>query len=226
MAPRVETKDLIFWSVPVAIACVAGVFAWRALRAPDWVPPKDTPELAFIDPCSRGRYRCRAGRVEMTTGDRGDANACRYVEVAPCARSCVTELVTLAGVDDAIARTQLCDLPLQPLLLLSKQESYLDTPVADAGICEGDGYVPSDDGFLQCISRSGKDPAATGVVIGRAICRAGVVNNLDRAPRLIKREEAAAVWCKRDPIADTPADDANTDAGADANADAKEAGAK
>jgi len=215
---RIEGKDLIFWSVPAVIACVAGVFAWRAFREPDWVPPRDQPELALLEPCARGRYRCRAGKVELTTGDRapdGGPNACAWMELAACARGCVTDRATLAGIDEATAKAQLCDLPKQPLLLLSSTQSFLDSPIADAGMCEGDGYVPTEDGFLQCIMRAPKDPTAAGVVIARSICRAGAVNTLDRAPRLIRREEAAALWCKRDPIADTePAD-------ADADADAK-----
>lgn len=230
MARRIETKDLIFWSVPLIIACVAAFFAWRAFREPEWAPPHDQPELAMIDPCARGRYRCRASRVEMTTGEHardGGPMACEWNQVAPCARECVTERATLAGVDDAVAKAQLCDPPKQPLLLLSSTQSFLDSPIAEAGICEGDGYVPTEDGFIQCIMRTPKDPSAAGVVIARSICRAGTIKTLDRAPRLIKREEAAALWCKRDPIADTePADagvsvDADADASSDADADAK-----
>jgi hypothetical protein len=221
---RIEGKDLIFWSVPAIIACAAGVFAWRAFREPDWAPPRDQPELALLDPCARGRYRCHRGKVEMTTGDRagGDAgpNACAWMELAPCAKGCVTERATLAGVDEATAKGQLCDLPKQPLLLLSSTQSFLDSPVAEAGICEGDGYVPTDDGFIQCIMRAPNDPTAAGVVIAKSICRAGAIKTVDRAPRLIKREEAAALWCKRDPIADTEPLDASVDAEADASADA------
>ncbi len=221
---RIEGKDLIFWSVPAVIACVAAVFAWRAFREPDWVPPRNQPELALLDPCARGRYRCHGGKVEMSTGDRAmDAglNACAWMEIAPCARGCVTEQATLAGVDDALAKTQLCDLPKQPLLLLSSTQSFLDAPVSDAGICEGDGYVPTDEGFIQCIMRSPKDPSAAGVVIAKSICRAGTIKTLDRAPRLIRREEAAALWCKRDPIAETEPADATVNADADASADAE-----
>lgn len=217
---RIETKDLIFWSVPAAIAIVAGVFAVRAFRTPDWVPPKDGPDPRLIDPCSPGRYRCRAGKVEVTTGDHADGGAqCLYRPHAPCARSCVTEQVTMAGVDEKFAQEQLCDPPKRPLALLSKTESFLDAPIADAGMCEGDGYVPTDEGFLQCIMRSAADRASMGIVIARATCRAGAVKTIDRIPRLIKREEAAAVWCKRDPIAEI--DDA-PDASADA-ADAADA---
>jgi hypothetical protein len=220
---RVEAKDLIFWSVPAIIACVAGVFAWRAFREPEWAPPRDQPELALLEPCARGRYRCRAGKVEMTTGDRapdGGPNACAWMELATCAKSCVTERATIAGVEDAVAKSQLCDLPKRPLLLLSSTVSFLDSPIAEAGICEGDGYVPTEEGFLQCIMRNAKDPTATGVVIARSICRAGTIKTVDRAPRLISREEAAALWCKRDPIADTEPEDAGVSTDADADADA------
>lgn len=205
---RLEPKDYVFWSVPLLIAAAGAFFAWQAYRTPPWQPPRDTPEVVFAEPCARGRFRCRERRVEMTTGDHapdGSPVSCAWTEIAPCARECVSERVTLTGVDEATARTQLCDLPKQPLLLLSVQESFLNNPVADAGICEGDGYVPTENGFIQCIAKS-RDPGAAGIVIARAICRAGAIRTIDRAPFLIKREEAAAVWCKRDPIADTEPD--------------------
>lgn len=220
---RIEGKDLIFWSVPLAIAAVAGVFAWRAFHTPEWVPSKDTPELAFVDPCAVGRYRCHKGRVETTTGEHapdGGPNTCAWREIGICSQACVSERVMLAGVDDATAKVQLCNLPKRPLALLSKDESFLDQAIADAGVCEGDGYIPTDDGFVQCILRSGKDPSAAGVVLGRSTCKAGAIKTLDRTPQLIKREEAAAVWCKRDPSADVEEPDAGTDASSDTAVDA------
>jgi hypothetical protein len=221
VARRLETKDVVFWSIPAAIAVAASVYAWRALRAPAWAPP---PELVLADPCSRGRYRCRADRVEMTTGDHapdGGPMSCAWMEIGPCARTCVTEHVTLAGVDEATARKQLCDPPKQPLLLLSKQESFLDQPLGDAAVCEGDGYIPSDTGFIQCIARGLKDRSAPGVVIASATCRAGVVRTIDRGPRLITREEAASVWCARDPIAEIEPDAGSDAADSDVLPDAK-----
>ena len=210
---RIEGKDLIFWSVPLTIAGVAAVFAWRAFHQPEWVPSKDAPELAYVDACAVGRYRCRKDRVETTTGDRADGGGCGWRELAVCSRACVSERVALVGVDDQTAKTQLCNPPKRPLLLLSKDESFLDKPLSDAGSCEGDGYIPVDDGFVQCILRSGKDPAASGVVLGHAYCKAGTIKTLDRTPVLIKREEAAAVWCKRDPSADLDEPEVGVDAG-------------
>lgn len=210
MAQRLPGKDLIFWSVPAAIACVAGFYAYRAFREPPGSSPA-SPDPRLVDPCAPGRYRCRAAKVQTTTGEHADGGqACAYREVATCARGCVSDAVTLV-VDEGTAKTQLCDLPKRPLSLLSSFESLLEAPLVDAGICEGDGYVPSDEGFIQCISRSGKDPSSAGVVIARARCRFGVVPTLERAPLLIKREEAAAVWCKRDPSADVEPADAAAD---------------
>lgn len=213
MPRRLEPYSLIFWSIPAAIVCVAGVFAWRAYRTPSWAPPSDSPALRLLDPCAQGRYRCRAGKVQATTGEPAHTGpGCVYKDVAACARGCVTEAVTLS-VEESVARRQLCDPPKRPLALLSSLESLLDAPLSDAGMCEGDGYVPSSEGFVQCIRRSGIDPAAAGVVIARATCRAGAVPTLDYTPRLIKREEAAAVWCNRDPIAEIDLEGDAGDAG-------------
>jgi hypothetical protein len=224
---RLEGRDLLFWSVPAAVAAVAAFFAFRAFQRDEWVPPKDAPELAFVDPCAVGRYRCRKNRVETTTGERGDGGplSCAYREIGACSRACVNERVSLAGVDDATAKAQLCNLPKRPLLLLSKTESYLDAPYADAGTCEGDGYVPTPEGFVQCILRSSKDPGLAGVVLGRSFCKVGAVNTLDRTPQLIPREEAAALWCRRDPAADAAEPDAGAPTVADGGAPDAPAGA-
>ncbi len=213
MTRRIETKDLIFWSIPLAITCAAGFFAYRALHPPDWVPPKGGLDPRLAEPCAVGRYRCHGGKVQTTTGEHTDGGpTCVYRDVAPCARGCVSEPVTLI-VDESTAKTQLCDPPKRPLALLASFESLLDAPLLDAGMCEGDGYVPSSEGFIQCISRSAKDPLSAGVVIARATCRFGVVSTIDHTPRLIKREEAAAVWCKRDASAEVDLIETTADAG-------------
>ena len=199
---RLDGKDLVVWSVPAALALGALFFAWRAFWPQDVGAPSQPAEFAFVEACAPGRHRCRAKSVEVTTGERGDAGACTWRSVGSCVTACVSEQVALAGVDDATAKAQLCDPPRRPLLLLSKTESYLDAPLADAGVCEGDGYIPTSDGFLQCILRSSADRGASGIIFGRAFCRAGTVQTLDRAPRLVRREEAAAIWCRRDPLAD------------------------
>lgn len=200
---RFEVRDAIVWSIPAAIACVAAVLAVRAFRGADG-PPREPPQLRLIDPCSPGRYRCMTGTLQTTTGERVDGSAtnCAWQRVTACAVKCASERVTIVVPDDRTAREQLCDPPKRPLALLSSIENLLAAPIADAGECEGDGYIRTHDGFVQCVRRSGLDPASTGVVIARATCRAGVVPDLDTTPRLIPREEAASVWCKRDPIAD------------------------
>ena len=207
MAPRFETKDLVVWSVPLTIAAVAGVFAWRAYRQPEWAP---TPELRLIEPCAPGHYRCRGGHVETTTGAPGDSGplSCEWKETASCTRTCTTEVAMLAGVDAKTAREQLCDPPKRPLALLARTDSFLDAPVADAGSCEGDGYIPIQDGFLQCVSKAA-DRLAPGVVIAHSHCLIGAIKTLELRPQLITREAAAALWCRRDPIAEIePAVDA------------------
>lgn len=229
MARRFEAKELVFWAVPVAIALVAAVFAWRAYRQEAWAPLRDDAEPRLSEPCAMGQWRCRSRRLETTTGEHGDGGplSCQWKESVPCARVCTTELASLAGVELKLAKEQLCDPPKQPLALLATTESFLDAPIADAGVCEGDGYIPTEEGFLQCITRAGGDRVAPGVVIARSRCVAGAIATLERRPQLIKREEAAALWCKRDPIADVePEADAGVDAFSDAmtDVDAGEAG--
>ncbi len=221
---RVDAKTAIFWSIPIGIGVVAAFLGYRAFRERPWQPSTEPPVVVPLSPCGAGQYRCHEGKVEITTGDERDSGLCEWKSVAPCARACASSRVTLAGVDEATAKTQLCDPPRHLWRLVAEEKSFLDAPVTEAGVCEGDGYVPNEEGFVQCISRSGNDPSAMGVVLGKTTCRFGAVPTADRAPRLIKREEAIAVWCKRDPAGEPDAeieitmDDAATDAATDADA--------
>ena len=204
---RVDAKAAIFWSIPIGIGVVAAFLGYRALRERPWEePPKDAQPLVRLSPCAAGQYRCHEGNLEVTTGDERDSGLCEWNAVATCARGCASSRVTLAGVDEATAKLQLCDPPRPLWRLVAEEKSFLDAPVTEAGVCEGDGYIPNEEGFVQCISRSGNDPNAMGVVLGKTTCRFGAVPTADRAPRLIKREEAIAVWCKRDPAGEPDAE--------------------
>lgn len=215
-------KDVVFYAIPGAIAVVAGVLAYRAFRDRPWEPPKDPPELVVLAPCAAGHHKCGAGKLLVTTGEERDAglDRCVYREVAACKVQCASEQIVLTGVDQATAKQQLCDPPADLGALIAEEKSYLDGLVAEAGACEGDGFIPTPDGIEQCILKSGKDPTAAGVVFGRIKCKLGTVATADRRPRLVARSEAVAVWCKRDPNA-TPA---ALDAGAAGATDAGDAG--
>ncbi len=216
-------KDVFFYAIPGAIAVVAGVLAYRAFRDRPWEPPKDSPELVALSPCGAGHYRCRDGKVQVTTGEERDAglDRCVFREVQTCKFVCASDGIVLTGVDDKTAKAQLCDPPNDLSTLISEEKSYLDGLVTEAGVCEGDGYIPTPDSIEQCILKSGKDPNATGVVFGRIKCRRGVVPTADRTPRLVSRAAAVSVWCKRDPAA---VPEAPVDGGANLGADAGDAG--
>lgn len=223
----ITVKDVVIWSIPLGIAAAAAVFGVTALRDHAWDEPP-TSSVAPPPTCPERVYRCREREVQVSTGEPAlDGKSCAFKRVGGCERACASQLAALAGVDDQTAKTQLCDAPKHPARLVSAEQNFLTQPVSEAGVCETDGFIPTDDGFLQCVAKSGIDPNATGVVIARTTCRLGAVPTTDRSPRLIKREEAIAVWCKRDPDpnADVDAPDAGAsfDARVDAPGDAADA---
>jgi hypothetical protein len=202
---RVRLPTVVIWALPIGLfvfALFLGVRAYREHHA----PPRDGEESSIVAVCRPGRARCRARVVEISTGEQGDGGptSCVFREAGRCLENCVVPDVELADVDEAIARTQLCDPPAEPSELVAEDRSFLDKPIAEAVSCEGDGYIPTAEGFLQCISRSGSDPMATGIVLADVRCRDGAVPTTDRAPRLIRREQAIALWCLR-PRADPDA---------------------
>jgi hypothetical protein len=192
----VRWKDAAFYAVPAAIAVVAGVLAWRAFRGdgPD-APTREPPQSALM--CPSGRVRCAKGELLATTGEeKPNGSGCDERHVAKCARACVSEGVALEGVDDDTARTQLCDAPENVEPMIASQLTIVELG-DDGGTCVADGWGPSDDGVLECILRSAKDPDALGVVVARVKCRTPVVPTIDKTPRIVSREQAVAVWCAR-----------------------------
>ena len=219
-------KDAIFYAIPASIAVVAGVLAYRAWKERPWEPPKDSPELLALSPCGAGHYRCKDGKVQVTTGDERDSaiDRCVFRDLAPCKRACASDGIVLAGVDDGTAKVQLCDAPRNVGTLIGEERSYLEAPVAEAGTCEGDGFIPTPDRIEQCILKSSKDPNAVGVVFGHIKCKLGMVPTADRRPRLVPREAAVAVWCRRDPDAGVDDEVDAADAASDAATDASDGG--
>jgi hypothetical protein len=219
-----SVKELVIWTIPLGIAGVAAVLGVRAYREKPWEAP---PIPSALPPqCPDGVYRCRDRELQVSTGDLGpDGKTCGFKRLSNCTRACSTTQAVLAGVDDDTAKKQLCDPPRKIGTLVSEERSFLSAPVADAEVCEGDGYIPTETGFDQCILKSSNDPAASGIVTGRVRCRFGAVATTERAPRLIKREEAIALWCKREP-GWSPALDVEDDGGvSDATTDAASDGA-
>jgi hypothetical protein len=222
----VSVKELVFWTFPVGIALFAGYLGLRAYHDKPWIePPRTAPMPAQ---CPEGVYRCRDREVQLSTGEIGpDGKMCMFHRVGGCQRACASTHVTLSGVEQETAHRQLCDAPRKLDSLVLEERSFLGAPARDAEVCEGDGYIPTLDGFNQCVLKSGNDPSASGVVTGRVTCRFGAVPTSNHTPMLIKREEAIAVWCKRDPLWSPDADvvdeeeDAATDAAIDAAQDAK-----
>ncbi|MGZ5966736.1 MAG: hypothetical protein ACXWP4_03635, partial [Polyangiales bacterium] len=196
----------------------AGYLGLRAYREKPWL---ETPTIVPLPPqCPEGQYRCRDREVQVSTGDVGpDGKMCMFKRIAGCSRACSSSHVVLTGITDPIARVQLCDAPRRINTLVSEERSFLGASVADAQVCDGDGYIPTDEGFDQCVAKSASDPSAAGVVTGRVRCRYGAVATTQRSPMLIKREEAIAVWCKRDPLwasdAEAEEDDFSIDAATD-----------
>jgi hypothetical protein len=225
----VRWKDGVFYAVPAAIAVVAGVLAWRAFHGEGpGVPSQEPPPTALM--CPSGRYRCTKNEILATTGEeKTNGSGCDERSVGKCARACVSESVSLDGVDDETGKTQLCDAPINVEPMVAKTLTIVELG-DDGGTCVADGWGPSEDGVLECILRSAKDPDALGVVVARVTCRTQPVPTMDKTPRIVGRDEAIAIWCARsnaalidagvsaDAIA-TPAIP-TIDAGVDADADA------
>jgi len=207
-------KDAIFWAIPGAVALVAAVLAYRAFRSGPDEPSRDAPQMK-ISLCEAGRYLCRKGEVLATTGEEGPEGGDRCVrrKLSKCARGCVAEEVTLAGMDEESAKRQLCDMPEYVNVYIRDEKNLLGMPAADAESCEGDGFAPTVDGIQQCILRSVVDPNALGVVVSTARCRLGAVQTIDRQPRLVSREQAIALWCRRDAAAAAALDTGGVDIG-------------
>lgn len=195
----VRWKDYAFWTVPAAIAGVAAVLGVRALRSEGPELPSTEPEPPSMM-CPVGVYRCIAGSIAVTTGEEnvGGETPCLTREVGRCAVACVAETVPLAGVSDEVAKGQLCDAPADVSALVEKELTITDLAGDSGEPCLADGFGPSDDGVLQCILQSAKDPDALGIVVGRITCRSGVVRTFDPTPRIVSREQAIALWCRRD----------------------------
>jgi hypothetical protein len=194
-------RNLLFWSVPASIAVVAGYFAYRYFREPAWAPPEDASYELRVNPCAVGRQRCVEGAIQESTGERADAGTggevCAWKTLERCAKACVADRVTMAGLDAATTKKQLCDPPESVASLIAEQTSNLDKRPDEVPSCEGDGYAPTSTEIVQCVLRSAKDRGALGVVIGTIRCRTSVVATMDRAPQLISREQAVALWCAR-----------------------------
>ena len=218
----VRLKDAAFYAVPVAIAAVAGVFAWRAFRGEPDAPSRE-PETKVLM-CPSGRYRCAKGEILATTGEeKTTGSGCDEWRVSKCVRACVTESIVLEGVDDDTAKTQLCDAPIDVGPLIASEQTIVDLG-DDGGTCVADGWGPSEDGVLECILRSAKDPDALGVVVARVKCRTAVVPTMDKTPRIVGKDEAIAVWCARSEAALADAGVAlDAAAAADAASDASDA---
>jgi hypothetical protein len=212
-------KDAFFFAVPAALAVVAGALGVQAWRRRNEPPSEQSYALRPV--CSPARARCREGKVQVASGEVTDAGACVFTDAQRCRARCVSEHVDLVLADAKLAAEQLCDPPAEPRRLLTEPRSFLDQPVADAGSCEGDGYVPSAEGIVQCVRRSGLDRGSDGVVMGSARCKFGVVPTEERAPALIPIEEAAALWCRRDPAGEpAPAPSVSTSGSARASSSA------
>lgn len=197
-------RDLVFWAIPLAIAGVAAFFAYRYFRVPEPPSRDEAAELRF-NPCAPGHQRCRAGEISETTGEPGDGGqACAWRPIGRCQKACVADDVIYGGVDPAVAKRQLCDAPADVTPLIAGVTSNLDKKADEVPSCEADGYAPADQEIIQCVLRSRVDPNALGVVIASIRCRGKVVPTVDRAPRLITREQAVALWCDREAAA-TPA---------------------
>ena len=230
-------KDLAFWTVPAAIGAVAIVLGLRALRGdrPEAPSSGDKPEpMSLI--CPTNLYRCSAGTIAATTGEEnpGGETPCLTRDVGRCKDRCVADGIALVGVSDDTAKVQLCDPPSDVSALVSKELTVSDLVEDGGGSCVADGFGPSEDGVLQCILPSAKDPDALGLVVGRITCRTGVVATIDDTPRIVSRAQAIALWCRRDAAALTSSNvsldgggagadaGADADTGADAGADASE----
>lgn len=194
-------RNLLFWSVPASIAAVAGYFAYRYFREPAWAPPEDASYELRVNPCAVGRQRCVGGAIQESTGERADAGTggevCAWRTLERCAKACVADRVTMAGLDAVTTKKQLCDPPESVASLIAEQTSNLDKRPDEVPSCEGDGYAPTATEIVQCVLRSAKDRGALGVVIGTIRCRTSVVATMDRTPQLITREQAVALWCAR-----------------------------
>jgi hypothetical protein len=224
----VARKDLLFWALPAALAAVAGVFAYRAIRPDEPSPPDGPPERVSLL-CPANHYRCVSGTVSVTTGeeDPGGEVPCTVHVVGRCAQKCVAEGVALVGVADDVAKMQLCDPPADVEPLVASELGIAQLIEDGGGSCVADGFGPSAEGVLQCILKSAKDPDSLGIVVGRITCRTGPVATRDDTPRIVSREQAIALWCRRDSAAlsaSAVALDAGSTDAADADADARDAG--
>lgn len=192
-------RDLAFYAIPGAIMVVAGVMAWRYWN--DRRAPSSEPEpLQLVTACPPNRYRCQHGEVLVSTGDEATVagkTECVTRSIARCRAECVVEGVNVDGIDDATAARQLCDRPQNVEPLVASEATATDLG-EDGGVCESDGWGPSDDGVLECILRSVVDPNALGLVVHRVRCATGVVVTGEKLPRLMGREQAIALYCRRD----------------------------
>ena len=194
-----QAKDAVFYAIPVALLAVAAGFAWRAHRDAPPPPREGEVEPPRVSMCPAGRARCAHAEILITTGlERpGAAPPCEERSAGRCARACVTESVALEGVAATIAREQLCDAPVDVAPWIEREQTIAELG-EDGGVCTADGWGPSEDGVLECILRSAKDPDALGVVVHRVRCRTGVIDVSDTTPRLLQRDQAIALWCKRE----------------------------
>ncbi|MEO7094670.1 MAG: hypothetical protein ABI175_15540 [Polyangiales bacterium] len=211
-------KDLLFWTIPAAVAVVAAVLGYRALRPEGPPGPDDGPPEHVSLICPPHVHRCVSGTVSVTTGEEepGGEVPCQVQLVGRCAQKCVAEGIALVGVPDDVARTQLCDAPDDVEPLVASELGIAQLIEDGGGSCLADGFGPSTEGVLQCILESAKDPDALGIVVGRITCRAGTVATRDDTPRIVSRAQAIALWCRRDAAT---APDATKEAAVDAAAD-------
>ena len=152
---RVDAKAAIFWSIPIGIGVVAAFLGYRALRERPWEePPKDAQPLVRLSPCAAGQYRCHEGNLEVTTGDERDSGLCEWNAVATCARGCASSRVTLAGVDEATAKLQLCDPPRPLWRLVAEEKRFLAAPVPVVFASAREGAVQFDPSMLGAAHRN------------------------------------------------------------------------
>jgi hypothetical protein len=189
----------VYYAIPVGIGAVALYMGLQHYRAPKWDPTLDTM-TSMVRLCAPGRFRCAGRQVTETTGEErpGTGGLCVERAAGTCNERCVADGVSLGGIDAVFARSQLCDPPVSVASIVEDERSNLDLPVSKVGVCDADGFAPTDVGIHQCILRSASSPGATGAIVMTARCRSGIVPTTDKQPQLISREQAIAIWCRRD----------------------------